>query len=394
MLKVLSGNHSAAFGALLSRINFVAAYPITPQTQIIEKLAEFVDNGVLNAKYVRVESEHSAMAACVGASSVGARAFTASSSHGLIYMAEMAFWASASRLPIVMAISCRALGPPWNIGNEHTDILALRDSGWIQIFAESNQEVLDTVIQAYRIAEDERVLLPVMVGLDAFTLSHTSEPVELPNQETVDHFLPPRSDKPYLLSPENPFTFGNMSNPTEHMELRFMHHTALRDAKNVILEADKEWESLFGRSYGGLLDEFMCKDAEVVIVVIGASSGDAKEAAVVLRKEGIKAGVLRIRVIRPFPSEEVRNLLSRVKAVAVVDRDLSPGSGGILVSEVKSALYNLRCRPFVKGYIVGLGGRDVTVGDYLAIFRRTLKSYEEGDVQEDWFNLNLEVLEK
>jgi len=394
LLKVLSGNHSAAFGALLSRVNFVAAYPITPQTQIIEKLSEFVDTGLLDAKYIHVESEHSAMAACVGASATGARAFTASSSHGLIYMAEMIFWASASRLPIVMAISCRALGPPWNIGNEHTDILALRDAGWVQIFVENNQEVLDSVIQAYRIAEDERVLLPVMIGLDAFTLSHTSEPVEIPSQEMVDQFLPPRSDKPYLLSPENPFTFGNMSNPTEHMELRFMHHTAVRNAKNVILEVDKKWEALFGRSYGGLLDEFMCKDAEVVVVSIGASSGDAKEAANILRNEGIKAGVLRVRVIRPFPSEEVRDVLSRVKAVAVVDRNLSPGSGGILVSEVKNALYGLRSNPFVKGYVLGLGGRDVTVEDYQAIFRRTLKSYEEGDDRADWVNLNLEVLDR
>ncbi|MGQ9781878.1 MAG: transketolase C-terminal domain-containing protein [Nitrososphaeria archaeon] len=392
MLKVLTGNHSAAYGAALSRVEVIPAYPITPQTQIIEKLSELVDTNQLNAKYIRVESEHSAMAACIGASAGGARAFTATSSHGLIYMAEMVFWAAASRLPIVMSVACRTLGPPWNIWNEHTDMLALRDTGWIQIFAESNQEVLDAVIQAYKIAEDNRVLLPIMIGLDAFTLSHTSEPVDVPRQETVDRFLPPRRETPFVLDPAKPLTHGNMAYPSHHMELKFMHHSALEHAAAVIAEVDCEWQKLVGRSYGGLTDEFMCDDSDVVVVTIGSSAGDAKEAARLLREKGVKAGVLRLRVIRPFPIESLRKALSRVKAVAVVDRNLSPGSGGIIVSEVKSALYGRRRQPFVKGYIVGLGGRDITVEDYTMVFEKTLSAYDEGDDRSEWVNVNLEVL--
>lgn len=392
MFRVLTGNHSAAFAAALSRVQVVPAYPITPQTQIIEKISEFVDTGQLDAKYIRVESEHSAMAACIGASAAGARAFTATSSHGLLYMGEMVFWASASRLPIVMPVTCRTIGPPWNIWNEHTDMLSLRDAGWIQIFAESNQEILDTVIQAYRIAEDEEVLLPVMVGLDAFTLSHTSEPVDIPSQETVDSFLPPRTGKPFVLDPSRPITFGNMAYPSHYMELKFTHNKALEGACEVIAEVDREWRRLVGRGYGGLIDEFMCEDAEVIVIAIGSSAGDAKEAAKSLREKGVKAGVLRLRVVRPFPVQSIKRVISRVKAVAVVDRNLSPGSGGILASEVKSALYGLHKPPFVKGYVAGLGGRDIAVGDFVNLFERTLSSRDEGDDRSEWVNLNLEVL--
>lgn len=391
MIQVLTGNHSAAYAALLSDVEVVSAYPITPQTQIVEKIAEFVETGRLKAKYVRVESEHSAMAVCVGASSAGARTFTATSSHGLLYMSEMVYWASASRLPIVMPVVCRTLGPPWNIWNEHTDMLLVRDFGWIQFFAESNQEVLDTIIQAYRIAEDERVLVPVMVGLDAFTLSHTSEPVDVPEIELVRKFLPPRSDAPYVFEPSNPFTFGNLAYPSHHMELKYIHHNAIENAKKVILEVNDEWNNISGRSYG-LLDKFMCNDAEVIILTIGSSAGDAKEAAKVLRKDGVAAGVLRVRLINPFPSKELSNILSNIKAVAVVDRNLSPGNGGIILEKVKSALYNSRKRPFIKGYLAGLGGRDLTVKDYIKIFEKTIEAYKKEDTKTEWFSLNLEAI--
>ncbi|MBC7091503.1 MAG: pyruvate ferredoxin oxidoreductase [Nitrososphaeria archaeon] len=388
MIQVLTGNHSAAYAALLSDVEVVSAYPITPQTQIVEKIAEFVETGKLKAKYVRVESEHSAMAVCVGASSAGARTFTATSSHGLLHMSEMVYWASAARLPIVMPVVCRTLGPPWNIWNEHTDMLLLRDFGWIQFFAESNQEVLDTIIQAYRIAEDERVLIPVMVGLDAFTLSHTSEPVDVPEIESVRKFLPPRTNAPYVFDPSNPFTFGNLAYPSHHMEIKYMHHKAVEDARKVILEVDDEWNKIFCRKYG-FLDKFMCEDAKVIILTIGSSAGDAKEAAKVLRKAGIAAGVLRIRVINPFPSKELSNILSNVEAVAVVDRNLSPGNGGILLEKIKSSLYSSKYRPFIKGYLAGLGGRDITVKDYIKIFEKTLEAYKKGETE--WFNLNLEM---
>jgi pyruvate/2-oxoacid:ferredoxin oxidoreductase alpha subunit len=391
MIQVLTGNHSVAYAALLSDVEVVSAYPITPQTQIVEKIAEFVETGKLRAKYVRVESEHSAMAVCIGASSAGARTFTATSSHGLLYMSEMVYWASAARLPIVMPVVCRTLGPPWNIWNEHTDIMLVRDYGWIQFFAESNQEVLDTIIQAYRIAEDERVLLPVMVGLDAFTLSHTSEPVDVPEIESVRKFLPPRSNAPYVLDPSAPITFGNLTYPSHHMELKFMHHRAMEEAKHVVAEVDSEWSKVFGRSYG-LLDQFMCDDAEVIILTIGSSAGDAKEAASLLRRKGVAAGVLRIRLLNPFPSHELSQILSNVKAVAVVDRNLSPGNGGIILEKVRSSLYNLKNRPFIKGYIAGLGGRDITVEDYIKIFEKTIDSFRKGDSGSEWLNLNLEAI--
>jgi len=391
MIQVLTGNHSAAYAALLSDVEVVSAYPITPQTQIIEKVAEFVETGRMKAKYVRVESEHSAMAVCVGASSAGARTFTATSSHGLLYMSEMVYWASAARLPIVMPVVCRTVGPPWNIWNEHTDMLLVRDYGWIQFFAESNQEVLDTIVQAYRVAEDERVLLPVMVGMDAFTLSHTLEPVDVPEVESVRRFLPPRSNEPYALDPSAPITFGNLTYPSHHMELKFMHHKAMEDAKQVIVEVDQEWNRIFGRSYG-ILDKFMCDDAEVVILTVGSSAGDAKEAARLLRRKGVAAGVLRVRLLNPFPSKEISQTLSNVRAVAVVDRNLSPGNGGIILEKVKSAFYSLKDRPFIKGYVAGLGGRDITVEDYMKVFEKTLDSYKKGDAESEWLNLNLEAI--
>ncbi len=390
MIQVLTGNHSAAYAALLSNVEVVSAYPITPQTQIVEKIAEFVETGKLKARYVRVESEHSAMAVCIGASSAGARTFTATSSQGLLYMSEMVYWASAARLPIVMPVVCRTLAPPWNIWNEHTDMLLVRDYGWIQFFAESNQEVLDTIVQAYKIAEDERILLPVMVGLDAFTLSHTSEPVDVPEMDLVKKFLPPRANVPYVLDPSNPFTLGNLAYPSHHMKLKFMQHTAMENARKVVLEVDDEWYKIFGRCYS-LLDNFMCDDAKVIILTIGSSAGDAKEAAKYLRKRGIAAGVLRVRLINPFPAKEVSDILSKVEAVAVVDRNLSPGNGGIILEKVKSSLYSLKNRPFIKGYLAGLGGKDITVEDYIKIFEKTLESYRKGDSDMEWFSINLEA---
>lgn len=390
MIRVLTGNHSVAYAALLSNVEVISAYPITPQTQIVEKLAEFVETGQLKAKYVRVESEHSAMAVCIGASSAGARTFTATSSHGLLYMSEMVYWASAARLPIVMPVVCRTLGPPWNIWNEHTDFLLVRDYGWVQFFAESNQELLDTVVQAYRIAEDERVLLPVMVGLDAFTLSHISEPVDVPEMDLVKKFLPPRSNIPYVLDPSKPFTFGNLAYPSHHMALKFMHHTSMENVIKVVSEVDNEWNKIFGRSYG-ILDKFMFDDARVVILTIGSSAGDAKEAAKYLRKRGVDAGVLRLRLTNPFPAKEISNILSNVEAVAVVDRNLSPGNGGIILEKVRSSLYSSKNKPFIKGYLAGLGGKDITVKDYVKIFEKTLESYKKGDSGTEWFNLNLEV---
>lgn len=378
MRVVLTGNHAAAYAALLSRVEVVAAYPITPQTQIVEKLAEFIEGGRLKAKYIRVESEHSAMAAIIGASAAGARTFTATASHGLVYMNEMVFWAGNARLPIVMAIVCRALAPPWNIWTEHTDILAQRDTGWIQFFCEDNQEVLDTVIQAFKIAEDDRVLLPVMVGLDAFILSHTATPVDVPEQEDIDGFLPPRKPLPFILDVNNPLTHSNMTYPNQTMEFRYRLQKAMERAMRVIMEVDEEYGRLTGRKYGGLLDCYRCEDADLGVIVMGSSAGDAKEAIDKLRDEGYKPGVIRIRVFRPFPREELREICRRFKAIAVIDRDLSPGLGGILYTETLTSLYDLKNRPIVQNYIAGLGGRDISVNDFKLIVRELYRNIEEG----------------
>jgi len=391
-VEVLTGNYAAAWGAKLARVEVVAAYPITPQTTIIEKLAEFVEKGELKAKYIRVESEHSAMAACIGASAVGARAFTATSSHGLLLMHEMCWWAAGARLPIVMTIVARAIAPPWTIWNEHSDILDERDTGWLIMLAEDNQEVLDGVIQAFKIAEDERVLLPVMVNEDAFILSHTAMPVEIPDQEVVDEFLPPRSDKPYILDPDNPFTHGNLTYPDYYMEFRYLMERSMEAAKQVIAEVDEEYYRLTGRRYGGLVEKYRCEDADVAIVAAGSSAGDAKEAADRLREEGYKVGVFRIRFVRPWPHEEVREVLGRMKAVAVVDRSISFTKGGILFTDVTSSLYG--STPLVHGFVTGLGGRDITVNHFVDIVKKVYSEIEAGEKGAKWefYNVKWEVL--
>lgn len=392
-IKVITGNEAVAYGVKLSRVKFIAAYPITPQTTIVEKISKMVESGELDAEFLRVESEHSALAATLGASTAGLRSFTATSSHGLSYMNEMVIWTAGARHPVVMAVVCRAFGPPWNIWNEHTDILMQRDTGWIIMFAENNQEVLDTVIQAYKIAENERVLLPVIIGLDAFILSHTSMPVEIPDQDIIDKFLPSTAKKPFILDPNNPITHGSLTYPDSYMEFRYLIHKSMEEAKNVIEDVDTEWEKLTGRSYGGLIDSYKCEDAEVAIITVGSSAGDAKEAVDRLRDEGYRVGVIRLRVFRPFPTEKLRELALRLKAIGVVDRNLSPGIGGIIQAEVKASLYDLPKKPLVQGFIAGLGGRDITVRDFIEMYLNLYNIVEKGITpQIQWIGLRKEVV--
>lgn len=368
-----------------ARAEIVAAYPITPQTQIIEKLAEFIAKGELKARYIRVESEHSAMAACISAEACGARSYTATSSHGLMYMSELVFWAGMGRFPVTMAVVCRALAPPWSIWNEHTDILTQRDAGWVILMCESAQEAYDTAVQAFRIAEDERVLQPVMYGLDAFTLSHTAENVDPLDQRDADGFLPPldASKLAVYMDTERPITFGNLLGPDMMMEFRHKVMEGMSAAKGVIEEVAKDYASVSGRPQAGLLEDYRCGDAEVAIVSTGASSGDAKDAVDELRDEGVRAGMVRLRAIRPFPAERLREKLGAVKALAVVDRDYSYGFGGIMAGEVTAAL-----RRGVARYIAGLGGRDVSVADFKAMIMDALKASEVGgEPREVWWNL-------
>ena len=363
MKLIITGNHAVAYGAKISRAEVIAAYPITPQTEIVEKLSEMVAKEELNAKYIKVESEHSAMAACIGASAVGARSFTATSSQGLALMHEMLHWAANARLPVVMANVNRAMGPPWNIWTDQTDSLAQRDTGWLQFYCENNQEVLDTIVQAYKVCE--KVLLPGMVILDAFILSHTSEPVEILPQELVDKYLPKFNPK-YKLDVNDPRTFGGLTSPDWYYELRYKIQRAMDKAKEVIIDADGEFKKKFGRSYG-LVEEYKAGDADLLLVVSGSMASTAKDAVDIMRDKGKKVGLCRIRVFRPFPKEEVRKAAGRAKKIGVIDRNISFGNEGIFFQEVKSALCNSPGNVPVSGFIAGLGGRDVTVEDIIAI---------------------------
>lgn len=359
MKKVIIGNHAVSQGVKLARAEVISAYPITPQTQIVEALSEMCASGELPARFIKVESEHSAMAACVGASATGARAFTATSSQGLALMHEMLHWASAARHPIVMADVNRALGPGWNIWTDQTDTLAQRDTGWIQLYCETNQEVLDTTIMAFRLAE--MLNLPVMLVLDAFYLSHTSEPVDIPDQALVDAYLPRREAK-FKLDIDDPHAFGALVRPDDYMEMRCHLHTALREAEAVYAAVEDEWTKATGRRYG-LIEAYETNGANLVLVTTGTITSTARFVIDERRARGEKVGLLKIKMFRPFPTEALRGALAGIPRVAVIDRNMSPGGlGGIFAEELRSALYDAgdAGRPQLFGYVVGLGGRDVT----------------------------------
>ena len=373
----------------------VAAYPITPQTSVIEKISEFIANGQMKAEYIKVESEHSAMSACIGASAAGVRTFTATSSQGLLYMHEMLHWASGSRLPIVMAEANRAIAPPWSIWTDHNDSISQRDTGWIQFYCESNQDIIDTILQAYKIAEDTRVMLPAMVCYDGFELSHTSMPIELPNQKDVDDFLGPYNEKHALLDLEKPSTHGSLVSPALYMEFRFLIQKAMENAKRVIDETASDFSRQFGRNYESQVQCYKCRDIDVAIVSMGAISSEAKEAVDTLRKEKLPVGAIKLRVFRPFPVEAVQELGKRVKAFVVIDRDISFGMEGALFTEVKSALYHLEEKPLVMGFIAGLGGRDIRVRDLTRAARKGLEALRKGakHPKEEWVSTK-EVVEE
>ncbi len=356
MQKVIMGNHAVSYGVQLSRVQVIAAYPITPQTQIVEMLSELCADGRLKATFIKVESEHSVMAATVGASIAGARAFTATSSHGLALMHEVLHWAAGGRLPIVMANVNRTLGPGWNIWTEQTDSLAQRDTGWLQFYCETNQEVLDMVIQAYKIAE--KVLLPVMLVLDAFFLSHTEEPVDIPDQALVDSFLPPFEPK-FKLQPGDPHSFYGLVAPEHFMELRYKMQRDMERAVQVARQVGAEFGVAFGRSYD-VIEKYRMDDADLVLVTSGSIAGTSRVVVDELRAAGQRVGLLKMRMFRPFPFAAVREALKDAKRVAVVDRNISYGCGGIFASELKAALYGAPHQPPIYPFIIGLGGRDVT----------------------------------
>jgi pyruvate/2-oxoacid:ferredoxin oxidoreductase alpha subunit len=357
MKKVMMGNHAVSYAVMRCRPEVIAAYPITPQTQIVEELSEMCSDGRLKARFIKVESEHSAMACLIGASTAGSRVFTATSSHGLALMHEMLHWAAGARLPVIMANVNRTMGPPWSIMPDQSDSLAQRDTGWIQLYAESNQEVLDTIIQAYGIAE--KVLLPVMVNLDGFFLSHTSEVVDLPEQERVDAFLPPY-EAAFKLDTRDPRSFGSMCVDEHFMRFRFAMQRAMDEAKEVAAQVDATFGATFGRSYG-LVEPYLLEGARTVLVTSGTIASTSRLVVDRLRQAGEPVGLLRIRMFRPFPVEHVREALAGADRVVVIDRNCSFGMGGGFASEIKSALYNSDGgHPPVFGYVAGIGGQDVT----------------------------------
>jgi pyruvate/2-oxoacid:ferredoxin oxidoreductase alpha subunit len=368
MKKVIMGNHALSYGAMLSRAQVIAAYPITPQTQVVELLSEMCADGSLDATFIKVESEHSAMASCIGASVAGARTFTATSAQGLALMHEMLHWASGGRHPVVMGNINRSMAPGWSIWTDQNDSLSERDTGWMQYYCSSNQEVLDTVIQAFKVSE--ALMIPGMVVLDAFALSHTYEVVEVPDQKAVDSFLPPFAPE-IRLTPADPHAFGGLTSPEHYFELRYKLQKDMEKAPALIEETGREFEKTFGRPLG-LVDPYRCEDAEFLLVTSGTAGYTARVAVDELRKNGIKAGNLRIRVFRPFPFAAVREIIGRAQKVAVVDRNISYGCHGIFYQEVKSALYGQDGAPPLFGFIAGLGGRDITVDSFKEIAGQVL----------------------
>ena len=363
----LSGNEAIAYAMKQINPDVMGAFPITPSTEIPQYFSSYVDNGEVDTEFVAVESEHSAMSTCIGAQAAGARAISATSSCGLIYMAEMLYVAASDRLPITLAVSCRALSGPININNDHSDIMSIRDAGWIMLYAETNQEAYDNYLQAMRIGE--AVQLPIMICQDGFITSHAIENIELVETDQVKAFVGEYKPDHYLLKKDEPMAVGAYATPVYYIEAKRQQAQAMMDAKTVIKQVAAEFEQMTGRSYG-LIEEFMMEDAEEAIVIIGSSAGTAKEAVRRLREQGKKVGLVKIRSIRPFPAEEIAQALRNVKSFAVMDKaDSFNGHCGPMGAEVAAAMYaNKVTEPKMINYIYGLGGRDVRVESIQKVF--------------------------
>jgi len=391
----VNGDEAVAYAVKQSLVDVVAAYPITPQTIIVEKFSEFVANGEVHTEFVAVESEHSAMSACIGAAAAGARAFTATSSQGLALMWENLYIASALRLPIVLAVVNRALSAPINIHCDHSDAYGMRDSGWVMLFVENVQEAYDTTIQAFKIAEDERVLLPVAVNLDGFFLSHTLENIRILPDEVVRDFLGGYrkvakikvdyfdEEIPHMLNPARPISIGSLDLYDYYFEHKMPQIEAMKNVPQVVREVNEAWFELTGRRYGdGVIDAYGVEDADAVLIAMGSSTGTVRSVVKGLRSEGLKIGVIRVRLFRLFPFKEIAELVRDKKAVGVMDRGVSFGSFGPLYLEVNTALYDQPERPLLVNYIYGLGGRDLTPQNVREIVDDLFKVVKEGVVKE------------
>ncbi|MBN1860192.1 MAG: pyruvate ferredoxin oxidoreductase [Candidatus Thermoplasmatota archaeon] len=374
-----TGNRIAAKAAVMANPEVVAAYPITPQTTLVEAIAEYVARGEYKGEYICVESEHSAMSACIGASAAGSRTFTATSSHGLLLMHEMLHWAALARLPIVMCNINRVVGPGWNIWVDENDSISQRDTGWIQFYCSSNQEIFDTVIQAFKIAEHEKIILPIMVNLNAFILSHTSMPAEIPEQHVIDDFLG-KYVAHWRTDVENPTTFGNIIGPAYYYKVRRAMQEAQHHAKKLIPQIAQEWKKASGFFHGDLLEYYNCEGAEHILLSMGAIGAESKIAIDELKKQGHKIGLARVRVLRPFPTEEIISLGKQADLI-VIDRNISIGLEGALFNEVKAALYG-RSDAKATGFIAGLGGKDVTYQDIQTMCKKAMKGTQQ---DQEWY---------
>lgn len=361
----------------MANVDVIAAYPITPQTHIVEGLAEIIAEGHLDAEYICVESEHSAMSACLGSSAVGARTYTATAGQGLELMHEVVYIAASMRLPIVMSVANRALSSPLSVWGDHSDVMAVRDTGWIQVFCENGQEAFDLTLWAFRCAEDKRVLFPVMINVDGFHLTHVVEPIELPTQDEVDKFLPPIS-LGQVLNPARPVTMGAFSIPQYYTEIKKAQEVDLEKTRPVIRETWDEFAKVFGRKYNAV-EKYMTDGAETLLLTMGSFSQTASLAVNELRKQGEKVGQIRLRLWRPFPFEELREAVKGAKRLIILDRAISYGGpGGPVASEVKSALYGIPGSPKIVSFVAGLGGRDILPEQFVEMIRHGIEVADKG----------------
>lgn len=367
MKRFLSGDEALAEGVRLARPQVISAYPITPQTVVVERLSEMVESGALKAEYVHVESEHSALSCALGASATGARTFTATSSQGLLYMAEVLTYAAGGRFPIVMMNANRATALPWSIYGDQRDSLALLDHGWIQVYAESNQEALDLALMAYAVAEDPAVMTPVMVNLDGFALTHTYETVDVPEPEEADAFLPPYSTE-NRFDFENPVNIGYSAGPEFNRYFKYWAHRDMVDAVSVIEDVEARFHEVFGREYPGLIEGYRTDDAELILVTLGSIAGLAKQTVDELREAGVPAGVVRIRYMRPFPASQLAAALVGARAVGVLEKDVSFGAEGTVFTNVNSALQQAGLAVPSRNFVGGLGGDDISPQQMAGVF--------------------------
>jgi pyruvate/2-oxoacid:ferredoxin oxidoreductase alpha subunit len=394
-----NGNVAAAYGVKLAHAQVIAAYPITPQTPLTEKLSHLIESGEMDAQYVPVESEHSALAVCIAASSTGARAFTATSANGLLYMHEQVHWAAGARLPIVMCVVNRGVGAPWNVWNDHQDSISQRDTGWIQMYACDHQQIIDTVIKAFYIAE--QVSIPVMVCYDGYILSHTYMPFELPDQDRVDKFLPPYTPA-YALDPKEPANLNTVTLPDVrtdihgdlahgYMEIRYLLQEDLLRALSVVKDCEQRFNDCFGRSGDPFVEAYRCEDADYIAVGLGSLTYQLRDVVELLRTEGFKVGVLGVRLYRPFPDAAVANALRGTAGVIVIEKALSYGYEGALCSDLKAALFeHLRGNgktPWVRNYIAGIGGREIKTADLVETLRGAIKGTRSAET--NWLGIKI-----